>query len=131
MTKLDAEQNLLFGILALQNGLIEQADLIAAFQCWSKDRAGSLARILVGRGSLSEEDRVLLKGLARRLVEKYGGDPEKSLIAVGATDTVIAVREQVADPLLEAVLDCLSASSGEPVTVDRQAPTVADSPIDS
>ena len=30
----ESDQSLLFGILALQNGLIDQPDLIAAFQCW-------------------------------------------------------------------------------------------------
>ena len=36
MATVESDQNLLFGILALQNGLIEQPDLIAAFQCWSQ-----------------------------------------------------------------------------------------------
>ena len=41
----EADRNLLFGILALQNGLIEQADLIAAFQCWTKERSRPMARV--------------------------------------------------------------------------------------
>ena len=48
--KVEADRDLLFGILALQNGLIEQADLIAAFQCWTKERSRRMARILVERG---------------------------------------------------------------------------------
>ncbi len=131
MTGLDAEQNLLFGMLALQNGFIEQADLNAAFQFWSKDKARPLARILVERGSLSEEDRDLLEELARRHVAKHGGDPGQSLVAVGAMDTVTAVREQVADPLLEFKLDGLSALEGEPAAAGRQEATVADRPIAS
>ena len=50
MATAESDQNLLFGILALQNGLIEQPDLIAAFQCWSKDRSLPMAQVLVERG---------------------------------------------------------------------------------
>ena len=38
-----AERNLLFGLLALQNGIINQVQLVAAFQAWSLDRSRSLA----------------------------------------------------------------------------------------
>ena len=71
-TKVEADRDLLFGILALQNGLIDQADLIAGFQCWTKERSRPMARILVERGSLSQEDRAMVDGLVRRHVEKHG-----------------------------------------------------------
>jgi hypothetical protein len=32
-----ADRHLLFGLLALQNGLIDQAQLILAFQAWIRD----------------------------------------------------------------------------------------------
>src|SRR5687767_8278813 len=57
MTQLDSvERNLLLGILALQNGLLDQVDLIAAFQEWSKDRSRPLVRVLVDRGALAGSD---------------------------------------------------------------------------
>jgi hypothetical protein len=37
MSRADTERNLLFGLLALQNGLIDQAQLVAAFQSWARD----------------------------------------------------------------------------------------------
>ena len=58
MAAIAAERNLLFGILALQNGLIDQADLIAAFQAWSKDRSRPLSEVLLDRGALNESDRL-------------------------------------------------------------------------
>jgi serine/threonine-protein kinase len=79
MPTFDSDQNLLFGILALQNGLIGQPDLIAAFQCWSLDRSRPMAHTLVERGALSEGDRAMLDGLVRRHVEKRGGDAEPGL----------------------------------------------------
>src|SRR6202022_4320929 len=63
MQKPGAERDLLFGILALQVGLVEQADLIAAFQTWSKDKSRPLEQVLVERGAMTDDDRVMLDGL--------------------------------------------------------------------
>ena len=41
-----ADRNLLFGLLALQNGLIDQAQLVAAFQAWTLEKDRSLAEHL-------------------------------------------------------------------------------------
>jgi hypothetical protein len=38
-----ADRHLLFGLLALQNGLIDQGALVATFQAWTRDKARSLA----------------------------------------------------------------------------------------
>jgi eukaryotic-like serine/threonine-protein kinase len=76
--KVEADRDLIFGILALQNGLIDQADLIAGFQCWTKERSRPLARILVERRALSQEGRTMVDGLVRRQVEKMGGEDERS-----------------------------------------------------
>ena len=38
-----ADRDLLFGLLALQNGLIDQGQLVAAFQAWTRDKARPLA----------------------------------------------------------------------------------------
>jgi serine/threonine-protein kinase len=78
VAKVETERDLLFGILALQNGLIEQADLIAAFQCWTKERSRPMGQVLVERGALSQNDRTMLDGLVRRHVEKQGGEPQRS-----------------------------------------------------
>ncbi len=78
----EVDTNLLFGVLGLQVGLIEQADLLDAFQRWSRDRSGSLAQVLVDRGTLTTEDRATLENLVRRHVEKNGGNLERSLAAV-------------------------------------------------
>ncbi len=81
MATVESDQNLLFGILALQNGLIEQPDLIAAFQCWTKERSRPMAQALVDRGALTENDRAMLNGLVRRHAEKRGGEAERSPLA--------------------------------------------------
>jgi hypothetical protein len=42
MAAIAADRHLLFGLLALQNGLIDQGQLVAAFQAWTRDKARSL-----------------------------------------------------------------------------------------
>ena len=46
MSAVAADRDLLFGLLALQVGLIDQGQLVAAFQAWTRDRARPLAEHL-------------------------------------------------------------------------------------
>jgi hypothetical protein len=39
MATVAADKNLLFGLRALQNGLVTQVQLVAAFQAWTLDKA--------------------------------------------------------------------------------------------
>jgi hypothetical protein len=57
MAAIAAESNLLFGLLALQNGLIDQDQLVAAFRGWTRDRSRPLADYLVTCGDLDPEQR--------------------------------------------------------------------------
>ena len=52
MSAVNADRNLLFGLLALQIGLIDQDQLVAAFRAWSRDKGRQLAEYLVDRGDL-------------------------------------------------------------------------------
>ena len=54
MAAIAADRHLLFGLLALQNGLINQAQLVAAFQAWTLDKARDLAAHLIGLGHLND-----------------------------------------------------------------------------
>ena len=47
---IDPARDRLVGLLALQNGLIDQAQLVAAFPAWTLDKSRSLADQLVARG---------------------------------------------------------------------------------
>src|ERR1700750_817828 len=76
-----ADRHLLFGLLALQNGLIDQGALVAPFQAWSRDKARSLADQLVARGQLDADARAGLEAIVAVHVKKHG-DVEHSLAAV-------------------------------------------------
>ena len=58
----DPSRDLLFGLLALQNGLIDQGALFAAFAGWTRDKARSLADHLVVRGGLDADGRAAVFG---------------------------------------------------------------------
>ena len=56
-----ADRHLLFGLLALQTGLIQQAQLIAAFHAWTCDKSRSLADHLVALGHIDAAPAPLLR----------------------------------------------------------------------
>ena len=76
-----ADRHLLFGLLALQNGLIDQGQLMLAFQAWTRDKAKSLADHLEARGDLRAPKRAGLEALAAVHVEdarwRRGEEPRR------------------------------------------------------
>ena len=93
-----ADSHLLFGLLALQNGLIDQGQLVAAFQAWTRNKARSLADHLEARGDLTGARRAALEVLAAVHIETHGGDVEKSLAAVPANRSTRATWRSWASP---------------------------------
>ena len=79
-----ADRDLLFGLLALQNGVINQTQLVLGFQAWMLDKFRSLADHLEARGDLNAARRTLLEGLVEVHLEAHGGKVEKSLASVSA-----------------------------------------------
>jgi eukaryotic-like serine/threonine-protein kinase len=89
----ETPRDLLFGLLALQIGMIDQEQLLGAFGAWSRAKGKTLAEILVQRGAIDSESRCLLVAMAEKQLKLHGGDAEKS-IAVFANGP--AVRERLA-----------------------------------
>jgi len=75
----DTDRHLLFGLLALQNGLIQQAQLVATFHAWTCDKSRSLGDHLVGQGHLSSGHRSVEQALVALHLEAHNGDVEKAL----------------------------------------------------
>ena len=80
----ETPRDLLYGLLAMQIGLIDQEQLLSAFGAWSRSKGKTLAEILLARGAIDAESNALLEGMARKQLERHGGDAEKSLAAVTA-----------------------------------------------
>ncbi len=69
---------------SLQTGLINQGALFAAFSAWTRDKARSMAEILVAQGDLDAARRSLLDGLVTEHVKLHGDDAQQSLAAIEA-----------------------------------------------
>ena len=114
-----ADRHLLFGLLALQNGLIDQGQLILAFQAWTRDKSRSLADHLKARGDLDDEDRAAVEALAGRHLKRNDGDVEKSLANVPANRSTRASLAALGEPEIEATLARVARSkNGHATEVD-------------
>src|SRR5215469_10187519 len=111
MAALAADRNLLFGPLALQTGLINQGQLVAAFQAWTLDKARALADHLVGRGDLDADDRSVVDALVAHHLKKSGGDAEKSLAALPTGRSTRAKLAGLGDPQIDASLAHVGSAS--------------------
>src|SRR5262249_56445151 len=73
---LDPSRDLLFGLLALQTGLINQAQLVAAFHAWTQSRDRPMAEILAEQGAISTPCVTLVEGLVIEHLRRHGNDPQ-------------------------------------------------------
>jgi serine/threonine-protein kinase len=105
-----ADRHLLFGLLALQNGLIDQGQLMLAFQAWTRDKSKSLADHLEARGDLTAAKRALLDALAELHLEAHEGDVEKSLAAIPAGRSTRESLCRLADADVEASIGHLATA---------------------
>jgi serine/threonine-protein kinase len=108
----DADRHLLFGLLALQNGLIDQIQLVAAFQAWTRDKGRDLADHLVARGDLDAEQRAGVEAIVAIHLRKHGGDAGRSLAAIPAGRSTREGLARIGDPVLGATLTRVGSASG-------------------
>jgi serine/threonine-protein kinase len=114
-----ADQSLLFGLLALQNGLIDQIQLVSAFQAWTRDKAKPLAEHLVARGDIDADDRSAVEALVVRHRLKHGGEVEKSLAAIPVATAIQQSLAEIGDPDVEQTLAHVGSSADFGRVTDR------------
>ncbi len=107
-----ADVNLLFGLLALQNSVINQAQLVLAFQAWTLDKSMRLADHLEAQGVLTSRKRALLEGLVEVHLEAHGGDVTKSLCAVSTGKSTSESLAKLNDPEIEVTLNRVASGRG-------------------
>ena len=104
MAHVDADRNLLLGLLALQNNFVDRDALLDAFSRWVHDRVVPLGQVLRDRGALKPDEHDLLEALVAKHLEKFGGDPEKSLQHLSSIGSVREDLSRIADPGIQASL---------------------------
>ena len=120
----NAGKNLLFGMLALQIGLVSQEELLNAFRIWTRDKSQGLADLLVRQGHLEQGDREAIDILVSRHLGRHGGDAEKSLSSLVAGSVLYKELTDLGDPDIEATIAQLNSVSTE-VDIDRTVTQVA------
>jgi serine/threonine-protein kinase len=111
---LDPSRDLLFGLLALQTGLINQAQLVAAFHAWTQARDRPMARILADQGALKTACVTLVEGLVIEHLRRHGGDPDRSLAAIGVGPSTRESLARIGDGELDASLGRVGSGRTEP-----------------
>jgi tRNA A-37 threonylcarbamoyl transferase component Bud32 len=107
----DAPRDLLFGLLALQNGMVGRDQLVAAFGAWTASDC-PMADHLAEQAKLGADERALLAALVENHLKRHGNDPERSLAAL---DLNRSTRESLANaggPAVEATLAHVGSGSG-------------------
>jgi eukaryotic-like serine/threonine-protein kinase len=104
MPAAETNRDLLFGILALQNGFIDQPGLIAAFHVWSHDKTKPLAQVLEDRGDLAAPRRALLDALVDEHARQHDGDARISVADLSSTEAVGRALRAIDDEDLQATL---------------------------
>jgi serine/threonine-protein kinase len=97
MAKHDPDRDLLYGILAVQNGFIDRSTLVDALRGRTVGKAEPLGRVLRDRGSLDPGDERLLDGLVTRHLGRHGDDPRRSLAELDPSGSVRQMLDLIAE----------------------------------
>jgi serine/threonine-protein kinase len=116
---MDADRNLLFGVLALQADLIDQRQFAEACTDWSTRKQTPLADILVEQGWLGVDDRADVDKLLQRKLKKHKGDARAGLTEV----TTDPVRQSLAGVADAAVQQSLAGVTTPPAGLVLEATT--------
>jgi serine/threonine-protein kinase len=111
MAQVEHDRNLLFGVLALQNGLIDQARFVAAFQAWTLAPDRSLAEHLGACGALSQDDRAAVEALVTCHLKRHGGNAEESLAVIPNGRSIRQQLDRLHDSKLDDFLLCRDSQS--------------------
>ena len=93
---LNIDWHLLFGLLALQNGLISREQLVAAFSTWTSDKSVPLVELLISDGALDADTAETLHQLVELHVQRHHGDPHNTLMTLSGSD-LPSVKEELAE----------------------------------
>jgi hypothetical protein len=97
MPRVEVDRNLLFGLLALQTGLIDQGALFSAFNLWTREKGRSMAAILAERGDPDASRLSLLEALLAEHLKMHGDDAQKSLAGIDAGQSTREGLAQIKD----------------------------------
>ncbi|MDB5385362.1 MAG: Serine/threonine protein kinaserelated protein [Planctomycetaceae bacterium] len=113
MSNSTVDRNLLFGLLALQNGIITRDALVAAFSIWQLDKSRTLDEILIEQKALTPERQAQLQQMLAWHIEVHGQDAAQSLAAVSTDTSARQVLISLGDADIEASLKHVATHGAE------------------
>ena len=90
---MNTERNLLFGVVALQNGTVDADRLAETCAAWVKEPSQPLANLFVNRGLMTDEQKTELEKMVAHELEAHGGDPQVTLAATMDGRSLEALRD--------------------------------------
>ncbi len=109
----NADGELLFGLLALQNGFITRDQLVSAFGVWTADKSRALDAILIEQRALDRPKRDLLAALAEQHLAQHQEDPAQSLAVLSSIASARLELEKLQDSDLSRSLGIVAAARVE------------------
>jgi len=89
----NTDQNLLFGVLALQLEYINANQFVDVCSAWTTRKNNTVADILVELGWISDEAKLEIGGLLERKLKKHDQDSRKALSAIADASVRDAMRD--------------------------------------
>lgn len=123
----NVDENLLFALVALKMGLIDNEHMVAALNAWAARKDRSVGRVLVAQEALAEARLFLVEQTFTDLLDSSGGDPYQGSISLRLPRGLVETNlERIADPDLRASLARLEAAEtggrkdapGDPLKTD-------------
>jgi eukaryotic-like serine/threonine-protein kinase len=108
------DHQILFGLIALQVGLIDQSQLVAALQAWTRDKTRPLADHLADRGCPDADGRSAVEAMVAVHVKKHGGDTDKTLASIPASRAISETLTRVGDAEIASTIAHIGRASSLP-----------------
>jgi len=105
------DQNLLFALLALKMGLIDNESMVVALNAWSAQKDQSVGRVLVAQEALAEARLFLAEQTFTDLLESSGGDSHLGTVSLHLPAGLVETNlERIADADVRAALGRLAGT---------------------
>ncbi len=121
---MDTERNLLFGVIALQNGAVDADRLVETYADWVTEPTQPLADLFVQRGVMTDEQKTEVERVVASELQANGGDPQATLVATIDGRSRDAIRGITgADGALDAKLNPSPQPQGGHMVLGTLSPT--------
>src|SRR5262245_41318697 len=107
---MSADRNLLFGMLALHNAVIDRDQLLEALNAWMLRKETPLAEILRARGAMTGEEQAQIDAAVARHLRRHG-DAQRSLARLPVDPEDRRELGRLQDPDVQASLASVGPST--------------------